>query len=86
LDLNSFGVLRRFAGDTGGRFFSPNPRLDEIRAAFRAIGQDLQGQYSLAYRTTNEKRDGSFRTIDLRCKVPGVKVRARRGYYAPKSK
>jgi VWFA-related protein len=86
MDLNSFGVLRRFAEDTGGRFFSPNPRLDEIRAAFRAIGQDLQGQYSLAYRTTNEKRDGSFRTIDLRCKVPGVKVRARRGYYAPKSK
>jgi VWFA-related protein len=82
----SFGVLRRFAEDTGGDFFSPSARLSELRDAFRAIGADLQGQYSLAYRSTNEKRDGSFRSIDLRCKVPGVRIHARRGYYAPKAK
>lgn len=82
----SFGVLKRFAEDTGGSFFSPSARLAELRTAFRAIGTDLQQQYSLAYRSTNEKRDGSFRSIDLRCKVPGVRIRARRGYYAPKEK
>jgi Ca-activated chloride channel family protein len=84
--LVSFGVLKKFAEDTGGRFFSPDARLEEIRAAFRAIGEDLKGQYSLAYRSTNEKRDGSFRKIELRCKVPGVRIRTRRGYYAPKGK
>lgn len=82
----SFGVLRRFAEDTGGRFFSPSARLAELRDAFQSIGADLQGQYSLAYHSTNEKRDGSFRSIDLRCKVPDVRIHARRGYYAPKSK
>ncbi len=82
----SFGVLKRFAEDTGGSFFSPSARLSELRDAFHAIGADLQGQYSLAYRSTNEKRDGSFRSIEVRCKVPNVRVHARRGYYAPKSK
>ena len=82
----SFAVLRRFAEDTGGSFFSPSARLSELRDAFHAIGVDLQGQYSLAYRSNNEKRDGSYRSIDLRCKVPGVRIRARRGYYAPKAK
>jgi len=82
--LVSFGVLKRFADDTGGRFFSPEARIEELRDAFRAIGEDLKGQYSLAYRTTNEKRDGSFRKIELRSKIPGVRIRARKGYYAPR--
>jgi Ca-activated chloride channel family protein len=81
----SFGTLRKFADETGGGFFSPAAKLAELRDSFRAIGEDLQGQYSLAYRSTNEKRDGSFRSIDLRCKVPGVRIRARKGYYAPKA-
>lgn len=82
----SFDVLRKFASDTGGRFFSPYARVSELREAFRTIGEDLQGQYSLAYRSTNGKRDGAFRSIELRCKVPGVRIRARRGYYGPKDK
>jgi VWFA-related protein len=79
-----FGVLKRFAEETGGSFFSPHPRLAEIQAAFKAISQELQGQYSLAYIPVNHKKDGSFRSIDLRCKVNGVRIRARKGYYAPK--
>ncbi len=79
----NFGVLKRFAEETGGVFFSPRARFQEIQAAFRAIGEDLQGQYSLAYSSTNPKKNGAFRSIELRSKVAGVRVRARRGYYAP---
>jgi Ca-activated chloride channel family protein len=82
----NFGVLKRFAEETGGTFFSPRARLPEIQAAFRAIGEDIKGQYSLAYRSTNPTRDGSFRTIEIRSKISGVKVRARKGYYATKPK
>jgi VWFA-related protein len=85
-DAISFDVLKGFAQDTGGQFFSPGFKLEEIRAAFKAIGADLQGQYSLAYRSTNTVRDGSYRRIDLRCKLPGISVRARKGYYAPSAK
>jgi Ca-activated chloride channel homolog len=81
---SDFGVLKKFAEDTGGAFFSPRAKFDEIQAAFKAIGQEIQGQYSLAYSSTNKNKDGSFRAIDLRCKVGGVRIRARKGYYAPK--
>jgi len=79
-----FGALKKFAEETGGAFFSPRARFTEIQAAFRSIGEDIQGQYSLAYSSTNKKKDGAFRAIDLRCKVGGVRIRARKGYYAPK--
>jgi len=81
----NFAVLRKFSEETGGSFFSPKARLEEIRAAFNAINEELQGQYSLAYVSANKRRDGSFRTVEIRCKLPGVRVRTRKGYYAPKA-
>ncbi len=80
-----FGVLKQFADETGGIFFSPRAELDELREAFRLIGQDIRGQYSLAYSPTDKRKDGKFRAIDVRCRVRGVKIRARKGYYAPKA-
>jgi Ca-activated chloride channel family protein len=80
----NFGVLKEFAGESGGSFFSPRANPEEVRAAFRSIGEELKGQYSLAYRSTNTRRDGAYRTIDLRCTQRGVRVRTRRGYYAPR--
>jgi VWFA-related protein len=81
---SSFGPLKKFAEETGGAFFSPRASFAEIQAAFRSIGEDIQGQYSLAY-GLNARKDGSFHTIDIRCKVRGVRIRTRKGYYAPKA-
>ena len=81
----NFGVLKRFAEETGGGFFSPQARMAEIQAAFKAIGEELKGQYSLAYTPENRVNDGSFRAVEIRCKLKGVRVRARRGYFAPDS-
>jgi VWFA-related protein len=77
-----FGVLKRFAEETGGIFFSPHVNFKEIQAAFQAIGKELQGQYSLAYFPSNKRKDGSFRAVEIRCKTSGVRIRARKGYYA----
>ncbi len=79
----NFSVLKKFADQTGGVFFSPQAKASEIQSAFKAIGKDLNGQYSLAYVSTNTKKDGTFRSINVRCKVAGVRIRARKGYYAP---
>jgi VWFA-related protein len=81
---SSFRVLKKFAEETGGAFFSPHASPNELREAFRSIGEDIQGQYSLAY-GLSAKKDGSFHTIEIRCSVRGVRVRARKGYYAPKA-
>jgi VWFA-related protein len=80
-----FGVLKRFAEETGGMYFSPHSNFKEIQDAFRKIGEELQGQYSLAYVPSNKKKDGAFRAIDIQCKTTGVRIRARKGYYALKT-
>jgi VWFA-related protein len=82
---SNFGVLKKFAEETGGTFFSPRAKLAEIQAAFRSIGEELQNQYSLAYSSSNKMKDGTFRAIDIRCKAGSVRIRARKGYYAPKT-
>jgi VWFA-related protein len=82
---HNFGVLKKFAEETGGAFFSPSSDPEEIRDAFRSIGQEIHGQYSLAYRSSNPIKDGKFRSISIRCSKRGVRIRARKGYYAPKA-
>src|SRR5882762_3109986 len=61
--------------------------LQDARAAFALVATEIGTQYSLGYYPTNKARDGKFRTI--RVEVQGVsdkpQVRAREGYYAPKS-
>lgn len=79
-----FGVLQKFARETGGEFFSPKARIEEISDAFRSIQRDIRGHYSLGYTPSNRVRDGAFRKIELRSKRPGVRVRTRSGYYAPR--
>ncbi len=78
-----FKVLKKFAEETGGRFFSPQATMTKMQAAFQSIYQELENQYSLAYTSTNARRDGAYRSIRIRCKHGGVKIRARKGYYAP---
>lgn len=80
---SSFMAMKKFAAETGGLFFSSKAQLSNIRKAFHAIQMDIQGQYSLAYAPENIVRDGSFRTLELKCRIPGVQIRARKGYYAP---
>ena len=84
----SFGndkTLKRYAESTGGRaFFSKN--LQDIRRAFDAIQQELRGQYGLSYDSSNTGQNGSYRKLKvLLTKHPELKVRAKKGYFAPKS-
>jgi Ca-activated chloride channel family protein len=78
-----FSVLKAFAKETGGRFFSPRARVAEMETAFRSINEELRAQYSLAYTSKNTRRDGAYRMLQVACRVGGVKVRTRKGYYAP---
>jgi len=80
--MSNFGDLKRFSEQTGGEFFSPRAQFQEIQKAFRSIGSAIQGQYSLAYSSTDKRKDGKFRAIEIRCKKRDVRIRARRGYYA----
>lgn len=70
---------------TGGEAFFPE-EVAELKQIFERIAYELKNQYRLAYVSSNKKRDGSWRRIDLKVSdAPerGLKVRAKKGYYAP---
>jgi len=77
-------VLQQIAEATGGQAFYPN-RIEDVVSGFHNIEEELRSQYSLEYRPANFKQDGAFRTIYLQANDPRYKVRARKGYFAPKA-
>jgi Ca-activated chloride channel family protein len=76
-------VLERIAEATGGRAFFPF-QMREMSDAFLSIQEELRSQYAVAYKPANFIADGSFRTIEILAQDRGLKVRTRKGYYAPK--
>ncbi|PYV41704.1 MAG: VWA domain-containing protein [Acidobacteria bacterium] len=76
-------ILKRLAEETGGRAFFPF-KAEDLSASFQDIGAELRSQYSLAYRSSNPGRDGSFRSIKIETDRKNLKVKARKGYYAPR--
>jgi Ca-activated chloride channel homolog len=76
-------VLERIADATGGRAFFPF-QMREMSDAFLSIQEELRSQYAVAYKPANFVADGRYRTIQIMAQDKGLKVRTRKGYYAPK--
>jgi len=76
-------VLERIAGATGGRAFFPF-QMRDVSDAFLSIQEELRSQYAMAYKPANFVADGRYRTIEILAQDKGLKVRTRKGYYAPK--
>jgi len=81
-------ALEQFAQATGGRAYFPKS-IDEIGPLCRRVAHDLRNQYTIGYTPSNEKLDGTWRRITVRVNPPGlvskVTVRAKEGYYAPRT-
>jgi Ca-activated chloride channel homolog len=75
-------ILQRIADATGGRWFEPF-EVTDVANAFSQIQADLRSQYALAYRPTDLRHDGRYRTIEIVAEHKGLKVHSRHGYYAP---
>ena len=76
--------LKGFAEKTGGKFIA-TPGGPALRDAFTGIAEELGHQYTISYRPVNQKRDGKWRTLEV--KLVGrddLTVRTRKGYRAPK--
>ena len=83
-----YNLARREMGElarsTGGKNFSA-ASLQEARAAFAEVANEIGTQYSLGYYPSNKTRDGQFRKITVQLRgVKDASVRAREGYYAPR--
>jgi VWFA-related protein len=75
--------LRELSEETGGFAFVNRNNVDE---AFDRIVAENSSYYVLGYYAPNDRRDGRFRKIEVRVTRPGVTVRARRGYVAPRGR
>jgi Ca-activated chloride channel family protein len=74
----------RLADETGGLAFLPD-KLEDLNKVFSQIASELQAQYLLGYYPSNETNDGKYRRITVQVpKRPELRIRARKGYYAPK--
>jgi VWFA-related protein len=76
-------VLKEIAEATGGQAFYPT-RIEDVANGFHNVEEELRSQYLLVYRPADFKADGAFRTIYLQATDPRYKVRARKGYFAPR--
>ena len=76
-------VLKSFADATGGSVFFP-VKLEDIANNFKLIEAELRSQYAMSYRPADLVADGRFRNISIETMRKGLRVRCRRGYYAPK--
>jgi hypothetical protein len=79
---NARNTLAMLAFESGGLYYKAR-KLEDLNGVYEQVIEDLSKVYSLGYRSTNEKRDGSWRAVNI--ETPGhaeLKTRARPGYYA----
>ena len=74
-----YDILYRISGDTGGRFLKGN---NDIGQGLERINQEIQSRYTLAYRSTNQNFDGTFRKVKIEVRRPDAQLASRAGYYA----
>jgi Ca-activated chloride channel family protein len=80
-------LINQLAEESGGRAFFPY-FLYDIPAAIEQISEDIHSQYTIGYFSTNEKRDGKWRRIQVKLEEKRNKdlkdytVHARSGYFA----
>ena len=75
-------TLRQLAEATGGQAFFP-AAMKEVEHAYDKVLAEVKGQYHLGYQSTNSTTDGAWRKVEVRVKKPDVRIRSRKGYFAP---
>ena len=76
-------ILERIANATGGRPFFPF-QITDVANAFAEIQDELRSQYALSYKPADLKADGRYHSIEILAQNhKNLRVRSRRGYYAP---
>lgn len=73
--------LKELAVPTGGRMFQAGKKTP-LADVFHTIEDELRSQYALGYVPVDRTRDGAFRKLQVRMRRRGLRVQARKGYYA----
>lgn len=72
-------TMDRIAEATGGKAFYNTNGLKEAVEKVAGYGENY---YTIAYTPPNQKFDGDYRNIEMKCDQPGVHLEYRNGYFA----
>jgi VWFA-related protein len=79
---NARKTLMRLADESGGLYYKAK-KIEDLDGVYSQVIADLGKIYSLGYKPSNDKRDGSWRTVKIQVpNLPDLSTRARPGYYA----
>ncbi len=74
--------LDAVAEQSGGRSYYPD-EIEDLSRHFRQIQYELHRQYQIAYLPSKDRKEGGWRSIDVRIKGrDDLLARTRKGYYA----
>jgi VWFA-related protein len=73
--------LPAIADETGGGYFELH-RAEDLASTFARVADELHRQYLIGFEPV--KLDGKMHKIEVKVKQPGMKVRARKEYFAAK--
>jgi VWFA-related protein len=62
--LQAKNQMSAFAKMTGGRSYAPR-QLGELPAIFREVAESIRDQYTITYKPTNTKQDGTYRHLKV---------------------
>lgn len=83
--LQQRAIIQQIAEVTGGRAFFPT-MVRELDGVYEKVVAQIRAQYTVGYVSTNEKTDGAWRRVDVKVTRKDLRVRSRRGYFAPLKK
>src|SRR5262249_19021958 len=77
------GRLLTVAQDTGGKVFDVSD-LSNLAGEYAKIAEQLRNTYSVAYYSTNSRRDGTLRSVRVVARNPKYQIRGRSNYFVPR--
>jgi VWFA-related protein len=79
-DLDRMSGFRKMSAATGAFAVVNSNRFEQ---ALERMVEENSNYYVLGFTSTNDRRDGRYRRLQVRVTQPGLTVRARDGYIAP---
>jgi VWFA-related protein len=75
-------TLKLIADESGGNYYAAK-KISDLSRVYERVLIDIGRSYTIGYSSTNPKRDSTWRAIQVGLPgKPGIKVKARLGYYA----
>jgi len=78
-------TIQQMAEVTGGQAFFPLS-VKELDKAYEKVVAEIRAQYTIGFQSANEKTDGAWRKVEVKVARKDLRVRSRRGYFAPYKK